>query len=86
MKRHRVNIMTGQQFLQLLGSKTSDDMLEVSLDMLEAAVEAMVDAGKLREIYTVAIDVHLYPRYDKNKNPDLKGGRGRKAPTSLRDT
>lgn len=82
MKRRQANVMTGQRFLQLLGSRTSDDMLEVSLDMLEAAVKAMVDTGKLGGSHTVAIDVHLKPRYDKNKNPDLKGGQ-RKSGTNI---
>ena len=74
MRSHGVNAMTGQRFLQLLGARDHDEMLEICGDMPEAGVRPLAKAGLLNGKVVVAADEHAMPYYGK-KNPHTKGGK-----------
>ena len=74
MRKRGIKTMTGQRFLQLLGKRDPDDMLEICGDMLEAAVKTLAKAGRLKEKRVFAVDEHGIPYYGKNRS-DAKGGK-----------
>ena len=85
--RRRTNrpVMTGQRYLQLLGSKNPGDMREICQDMIDKSCQTLVEIGRLRGKVKLAADEHLIPWYTE-KNEYSKGERGRRAPTCLRGT
>ncbi len=74
MARRRVQTMTGQRFLQLLGAQPPDGMLEMSLDILESSTAILKESGRLGGPVRVGVDEILLERYD-GKKPEHKGGR-----------
>ena len=74
MRRSGVKTMTGQRFLQLLGKRDPDEMLEICGDMLEAAVRRLAEAGRLKGKLVLAVDEHGIPYYGKERS-DARGGK-----------
>ena len=74
MRKRGVRTMTGQRFLQLLGKRDPDDMLEICGDMLEATVKMLAEAGMLKGKRVFAVDEHGIPYYGKERF-DAKGGK-----------
>ena len=74
MGKRGVKTMTGQRFLQLLGKRDPDEMLEICGDMLEAAVGRLAEAGRLKGKLVLAADEHGIPYHGKDRS-DAKGGK-----------
>lgn len=81
MRRHGVRAMTGQRLLQLLGGIPRDDMLEISLGILEESAALLKKSGRLGGPVRLAVDEHLLERYDKkgihHKSGKRKNGTNR---------
>ena len=74
LERHGRQTMTGQRFLQPLGAQPPDNMLQISLNMLEPSALAVRESGRLDGPVRVGVDGILLERCD-GKKPERKGGK-----------